>query len=44
MFVPPDFPSGLPPGEYRILVLDPGAGVSDVFDLTTVGPAGPGRS
>jgi hypothetical protein len=39
----PDFPSGLPPGEYRILVLDPGAGVSDVFDLTTplVGPAGP---
>jgi hypothetical protein len=41
MFVLPDFPSGLPPGEYRILVLDPGAGVSDVFDLTTVGPAGP---
>ena len=32
MFVLPDFPFGLPPGEYRILVLDPGAGVSDVFD------------
>jgi hypothetical protein len=43
MFVPPNFPSGLPAGEYRIFVLDPAAGVSDVFDLTTplVGPAGP---
>jgi len=37
------FSPALTPGEYRIVVLDPAAGVSDVFDLTTplVGPAGP---